>query len=263
MLLLFCCDSKQDKKNYIARVDKTVLTAEELSLMLPKTDKVTISKRDYINSLVTTWIKKEILYNKAKEFHFDKDKSLKQKVKNYHRDLTTDSYIKYFIQTNITITEKEIRNYYIQNRKSFTRDNEEAKVSHIVVQDFAEAKQIKSILLSRNRKALDKLFSTYSFETKIVRRGDSIKEVDKTIFEMSPRFILGPIASDYGYHVIEVLARYKNGSARRIDEVRDEIINRLTQNKIQQNYNHLIDSLSSVEDYEINEENLSKFISNL
>jgi len=259
-LFILSCNSKTDNKDYIARVGNTYLNKEDFSYMIPESNGTKLLNRDNLNSIISSWVKKEILFQKAKEYHFDKDESLRIKTDEFFRDLTIDSYIKYFLQTNVSISEQEIRDYYLNNKTCFVRDFDEAKVSHILVQDFNEAKKIKATILSRNHDDLDKLYSKYKFETKIIRKGESLKELDKTIFETAPRKILGPIASDFGFHIIYVLARYRKGSIRPISEVRDEITQRLTQKKIQESYNHLVDSLVSSSDYEINDNNLLNFI---
>ena len=260
ILASISCSNKQENEQFIARVGKSTLTFEDLSMMIPETNSLFPSNPEYINSLVTTWIKNEILYQKALEYHFDKDLRIKRRVDSYHRTLIIDAYIKYFVQTSLSINENEIRDYYKENRRSFIRDVTEAKLSHVVVKNFNEARHIKSVILSQNRKSLEKLYAQYPFEIKIVKKGDSLKEIDHTVFATPYRYILGPIATDYGYHVIRVLARYRKGSIRPIDEVRDEIIKRITQDKIQDNYNILIDSLSLATDSEINENSLQEFL---
>ncbi|MBU1066032.1 peptidyl-prolyl cis-trans isomerase [bacterium] len=211
---------------------------------------------DYLKSLTSNWIKNEILYQQAEKYHFDKEESIQYKMGNFKKQLIIDSYVHYLLQTNINVSENEIRNFYFQNRSSFLRDVDEAKVSHLIVEDFDESNRIKNILRSRNRREIDQLFNNYTFETKVVRRGESIKELDKTIFESTPRTVIGPIPSDYGYHIIEVISRSKAGSIRSIDDVRNEILQKLTQAKIQDYYNAYIDSLFSITDYEIKYENL-------
>lgn len=260
LLLLFAFSfcSKTDKPtNYIARVNDVYLDSDYLQKMYPDTDGEFSSNDDYIKSIVSSWVKNEILYQQAKKHHFDKDESIQYKVQNYKKQLIIDSYVHYLLQTSIQVSEDEIRNFYIKNRRSFLRDVDEAKVSHLIIEDFDEANRIKNILRSRNRRDIDQLFNKYSFETKVVRRGESIKEIDKTIFESPPRNVLGPIPTDYGYHIIEVISRSKAGTIRSIDDVRNEILQKLTQSKIQEFYNSYIDSLFSITDYDIKSENIS------
>lgn len=259
LLLFTLCSKKQIPVDYLARVNNNYLIKDELIKILPDPDDPRFADEDYIKSIISSWVEKEIIYQRAKKYHFDRDVSILYKVKIYEKELIIDSYIRYLMQSNVTVTENEIRDYYFKNRSSFTREFDEATVSHIVVNDFEEANRIKTVLESKKRNDLDKLFQQYNFETKTILRGVAIKEIDKTIFETTPRKMLGPIPTDYGYHIIEVLSRYRAGSVRTIDEVRDEILQQITQSKIQENYTTLIDSLISVSDIEIRDENISNW----
>ena len=263
-ILFFCgCGSQQKETDFIARVGKAELTETELRSILSDSYENRIMNQDYLNSLVTSWTKKEILFQKARDFHFHEDPAIKFKVADFYRDLTINAYIKYHIQTNVSFTEEEIRDYYQKNRRSFIRDTDEAKVSHVIINDLDEAERVLSILRSRNSSDRESLFSQYAFETKIIRKNESLKEINNTVFNTRPRTLLGPIPSDYGYHIIEVLDRYEPGTVRPYDEVRDEIIDRITQHKIQEYYTVLVDSLIDHSDYEINENKLSKLSSEL
>ncbi|HCK99007.1 MAG TPA: hypothetical protein DHW42_02715 [Candidatus Marinimicrobia bacterium] len=251
------CGNEQKPLDYIARVNDTYLTKEDLAKMLPNIDNSKFTDVEQLKSIISSWVKNEILYQNAKKYHFDKNESISYKVNNYKKSLIVDSYIQFLLQSNVTVSDTEIRDYYINNRKSFMRNTDEAKVTHVVLADFEEANKIKYILLSRNAREIDKLFSKYIFETKTVRKGESLKEIDKNIFESRPRNIIGPIPSDYGYHVIEVLSRFKKGSVRQIDDVRDEILQRITQTKIQFYHNNLLDSLLLSTNFDIKQENIT------
>ena len=251
------CNNTNKPADYIARVNDVYLTSDYFYKICPEIETDIITGDDYVKSITSSWVKNEILFKQAKKHHFDKNESIQYKTENYRKQLIIDSYIHFLLQTNIYVSENEIRDHYFQNRGSFLRNVDEAKVSHLIVDDFDESNRIKNILRSRNRRDIDQLFNNYTFETKVVLRGESIKEIDKTIFESTPRNVLGPIPSDYGYHIIEVIARYNAGTIRSIDDVRNEILQKLTQLKIQDYYNVYIDSLFSITDYEIKYENIN------
>jgi len=250
------CNNSNEPVDYIARVNDVYLTTNYIRNIYPDMDSDNFASDDYLKSITSSWVKNEILYQQAERYHFDKEESIQYKIENYKKQLIIDSYVHFLLQTNIDVSENEIRNFYFQNRSSFLRDVDEAKVSHLILENFDESNRIKNVLRSRNRREIDQLFNNYNFETKVVRRGESIKELDKTIFESPQRTVLGPIPSDYGYHIIDVLSRSKAGSIRSIDDVRNEILQKLTQSKIQDYYNAYIDSLFSITDYEIKTENM-------
>ena len=251
----------KDKDQYIARVGPAYLTREKLSQMLPDEGLSNKLSKNYINSVVSAWVTREILFQKAKQYHFEREENIKAKVADFYRDLTIDAFTRYYLQTNVTISESEIRDYYLKNKNSFIRDRDEAKITHVLVQDFNDAMAVKTALQNRKKGELDALIKKYNFESKIIRRGESLGEIDQNVFEAGLRVLIGPIASSYGYHIIEVLERYQAGSLRSIDMVRDEIMQTLTQVKIQKNYNQLVDSLVNNADFEIRDENIANFLS--
>lgn len=259
LLFFFSCSRHHD--DYLARVGRSFLTKEDLAKMLPDAGLNPNISKNNVNSVVSSWVKKEVLFQQARSYHFDRDENIRARVNDFYRDLVIDAFIKYYLQTNVAISEDEIRNYYLQNKNSFIRDREEARVTHVIVQDFNDAMAIKTALASHNKAELDKFLQKYNFETKTVRRGESLSELDRTIFETSPRNILGPIATNYGYHIVEVLARFPVGSVRSLDEVRDDIYQKITQMKIQANYDRLLDSLLKDADYEIRDDNITNFLS--
>jgi hypothetical protein len=261
-LLLFLCLSCHNRKiNYIARVGNEYLTAEELLQKLPESSTMSPLSKNYVNSFVSAWVKKEVLFQQAKAMHFDRDPLIKARVEEYYRDLVIDAYVKYYFQTNITISEEEIRDYYLKNKNSFLRTREAVQITHVLVQDFNDAMAIKAALANHNKEQLDKYLSKYRFETKSVQRGESLSELDRTIFETPPRTILGPIATNYGYHIVEVLERYPLGSMKTLDEVRDEIYQILTQIKIREYYDQLITNQLKDADFEIKDDNLTNIMS--
>ena len=260
MLVLFYAACSNHREDYVARVGNSYLTNEDLSRMLPDGGLSKNVDKNYLNSFVSTWLNKEILYQKARQYHFDREEGVRAKVADFYRDLTIDSYVRYYLQTSVIIDESEIRDYYFKNKCSYIRDRDEAKIVHVLVQDFNDAMAIKSALAARNKSALDSFYRKYEFETAVVRRGESLGEIDRNIFETSPRSIIGPIASPYGFHIVDVLARYSAGSARSIDEVRDEINQLLTSKKIHEQYDHLVDSLLQDANYEIKDENIMTFM---
>jgi len=261
VLLFFIGCSKIEKKiDFIARVDDSYLPTSEIKKKIENDLLLKTVNKNYVNSLVASWIQKEALFQESSKYHFDKDKNLIYKANQYYKDLVIDAYLQYFFQNNVTISENEITNYYLNNKNSFIRSAQQVKVSHVYVNDYNDAKKIKSILQSLNQNKKNQLYSQYNFETKILTKGSIIAELDKELFETSPQSIIGPISSDYGFHIIKVIERYESNTVKPIDLVRDEIYNILIQQKIQANYIIFVDSLMSYVDYEVKENKISKIL---
>ena len=108
------------------------------------------------------------------------------------------------------------------------------------VADFI-AQALKSSNESIDRKAL---LSTYSAEVLTVEKGEMIDTLDGVVFESSrSNIVFGPIRTDYGFHIIEVLNRYRFGSQIDLDEAYDEIYQTIFNQKKKMRSVELIDSL--------------------
>ncbi|SVD17238.1 uncharacterized protein METZ01_LOCUS370092, partial [marine metagenome] len=76
--------------------------------------------------------------------------------------------------------------------------------------------------------------------------GDLPQSLDLLLFGSSPaRGVLGPEKTSFGYHVLEVLEFFPEGSFRGLDEVYDEISQELYQSRRVVLYGRLLDSLAN------------------
>lgn len=253
--LLTHCEKKSVDNSYIARVNDSYLTEEQMKELLRAQR---INKNDFhlSKSIITKWIKEEIIFQKAKKEHFDKDFTIKRKVDEYYRSLVIDEYMKYHFQSNVTISNEEIEKYYHANKDMFKLNEAGLKISHVFVEDYNDAKIIKSILDSFVEEDRKELYKKYKFETRIVEKGEIVKDLNTELFEKNTSKIIGPIASNYGFHIIEILERYAAGDYKPLSIVRDEIYHILLQEKNKSEYIFFTDELVSNTDYEINEEKL-------
>ncbi len=92
-----------------------------------------------------------------------------------------------------------------------------ASVRHILVKSFKEATKIKKEILSQKitfEKATKKYSSCSSKKQKgnlgTFLKGDMVKEFDAVVFKEDLHKIHGPIKTEFGFHLIEILARYED-----------------------------------------------------
>ncbi len=257
VLLLTSCSEKKAEKNYIARVNDSYLTSDDIY------DQLEINKinskldRSAVKSVVTKWVKDEILFKRAQKEHFDKDEKLQKKMENYFKSLVIDEYLKYHFQSTVSISNREIESFYDQNKESYKLETQALKISHVFVEDYNDANTIKSVLQSTyNVEERKMLYKEYNFETRIIKRGEVVNEINAELFEKNISKIVGPISSDYGFHIIEIQDNFDKGDYLPLNFVRDDIYERLMQQKNKSEYIMFTDSIFSISDYEINEQKL-------
>lgn len=251
-LLSGCSPSLENDQSVVVRVGEATLSQEDTH-----TWELT-PQNEYTNKqqMVSQWINQEVLFQAAVAHGYDRDKTLLQAVSDYRRELIGKAYLQSLLQRRIGVSSDDIKAYYQAHRGSFTRQTEEAKILHFLVDSKSKAREIKSILLrsgvSEKRK---KLLADYGVNAVTVRKGAFIELLNDAIFKARRR-VVGPIQTPYGYHTIEILEKYQEGTVRGLDEVYDEIQQYIFQQRSALLAKQILDSLKNTIPIEIFTENL-------
>ena len=198
-----------------------------------------------------------MLYIAAIGGGLEQDNTLKSQVDIYRKKLFGNTYMDNYLASTISIENSDIKNYYDNNRGSFMHNNDGAKIMHFYTMYDSIAMYIAESLKKSNN-SVDKksLLANFNVDVTIVEKGSLIEQLDTEIFSNSrTNIVIGPVKTDYGYHIIEVLSRFKKGTQIDIDEAYDEIYQRLfNQRKALKSINYL-DSLRNHYSVKINLEN--------
>ena len=241
-LILFSCGKTDDPASpIVARVGKSVLTNADVEHIQMSVSNNTYSKKD----IIANWIDRELLYYAAQEAGIENDKVLETKIEAYRKELFGRTFLDNYASANIVVDNSEIRSHYDANRAMFRHDSDGARIIHFFVNTDTTADFIAETLRSSDESVDRKiLLSDYNAEVLTVEQGNNIDILDDAIFSNNRiNVILGPLKTDYGYHVIEVLNRYRSGSQIALDEVYDEIYQIIFNRKKQLRSTALIDSL--------------------
>jgi hypothetical protein len=255
ILLLFASCAKEAGVDSptIARVENSVLSIAEAERL-----KLSVSNQNYsINDVVASWIDRELLYLAARQGGLDSDVTLNSQVNTYRKDLFGNAFMDNYVASQISIENSEIKTYYDKYRITFMYQNDGAKVMHFFTTSDSIAQYISNTL-KQPKNSIDRkeLLANYNVNVTSVEKGNLVVQLDSEIFSNNrTNFTIGPIKTDYGYHVIEVLGRYKAGSQINIDEAYDEIYQRLFNQKKALRSVHFLDSLRNHYTVKINIEN--------
>jgi len=255
ILLLFASCAKENRVDSptIARVENSMLSIAEAERL-----KLTVSNQNYsINDVVASWIDRELLYLAAKQGGLEGDVTLNSQVNAYRKDLFGNAFMDNYVASQISIENSEIKTYYDKYRSSFKHPNDGAKVMHFFTTSDSIAQYISNTL-KQPKNSIDRkdLLANYNVNVTTVDKGNLVEQLDSVIFSNNrTNFTTGPIKTDYGYHVIEILGRYQVGSQINIDEAYDEIYQRLFNQKKTLRSVHFLDSLRNHYTVKINIEN--------
>lgn len=140
----------------------------------------------------------------------------------------------------LKVDDAEIDSYYSEHREDF-RKGEEVQASHILfkltpgadaeAQQALKLKADQVLKLARQGADFAELARKYSQDPGSQKqggdlgwfgRGRMVKEFEAAVFGAKPGDIVGPVKSQFGYHIIKITG-YRPARVQPLDEVRDDV----------------------------------------
>ena len=239
-IFVSCSSEKREPGEVFARVGEKTLTKKGIGDI----KKRGLVSEENVSNIVSRWVEKTLLYNAAINTGLDKDEALAKKRDVFYKDLLINSFLDIKAKKEITVSKKEISNYYNKNKKSFTRNSNEILLKHFVLPTYKEAKKVKRALKSNKKgKELEEVVKNYKPETKTVKEGLIGDNLIGFVFKYSAGDVVGPKAIRGSYHVFNILKKYEKRSVRGLEVVYDEIHQRIFKTKEILFLESIIDSL--------------------
>ena len=247
--LASCSIQEKDDSVVLARVNDQVLTVKKLEKLLPPKNRID----EQLKKFIRDWVDNALYYDAALKDGFLKDSQLSNERDRYYKKIVIGSYLQTKTSSGVTVSNSDIRVYYDENPSAFIRQNDEAYVYHFFTTKHSDARLIRSKLLKKQTiDSESELFESFDVEKKTVTKGFLLKKLDIAIFKNKKGAIVGPVRTSNGYHVFEILKRYKKGSKVGLEEVYDKIYQRLLKQKQVVLAADLLDSLKEKSNVFIN-----------
>jgi peptidyl-prolyl cis-trans isomerase SurA len=171
------------------------------------------------------------------------------------------------IKSRVTVSDEEIGAYYLKRRTDY-EGKETVRIRQILLplpkegdQDDkakirAEAEAIHKLLL--NGEPFERLSAKYSQGSAAAAGGDIgyiekgmiLHEVEEVAFNLSLNQISGIIESSVGFHIIKVIDR-RGAGLKNIESVREEIREKIDQEKMEKKFDEWLDALRAKSHIEI------------
>ena len=239
-IFVSCSNEVEEPEGVFARVGEKILTKKDVNEM----KKRELVNEGSISNIVNGWVEKTLLYNAAINTNLDKDVVLAKKRDVFYKNLLVSSFLDIKSKKEISVSKKEISNYYNKNKKSFTRNSNEILLKHFVLPTNKEAKKVKRFLRSNKKgKELEVLVKKYKPETKTLQKGLIGDNLIGFVFKYSVGDVVGPKKIRGSYHVFDILKKYNKKSTKGLEVVYDEIHQRIFKTKEIQFLDSVLDSL--------------------
>jgi parvulin-like peptidyl-prolyl isomerase len=156
-----------------------------------------------------------------------------------YRDLLAEKAEQVALDSKVKVSEKEISDYYRENKSRFMRPRQ-YKASHILVKvDPSANKEERAKLLKKAQSLLERAKAGEDFynlayynsddrsryvggDLGVFHEGQTVKEFDEALAAMKPGEIAGPVKTMYGYHIIK-LDEVKKARQLTFEEMHDKI----------------------------------------
>ena len=229
-LFFIACSSVEQKKTsvIVARVGDETLTKKDLLLLTGNQ----VGGIDVFSREINNWVEKKLLYRAALSIGLNKDLVLTKKRDLFYESLLISSFVDIQTKANIKITKKDVSDYYLKNKESFVRIDEEVLVKHFTFQTSEAAKKtIKKLKKKKPKADMKEFLKNHTVETKsITKRGAGSSHIG-FVFDGTVGDVLGPKNIGGFFHVFQILQKHKKGSYVGLEKVYEEIYQRLYKEK--------------------------------
>lgn len=171
------------------------------------------------------------------------------------------------IKSKVTVSDEEIGAYYLKHRQEY-EGRESVRIRQILLplpkegdqadkeKIRAEAEEIRKLLL--NGESFERLSAKYSQGSAAASGGDIgyiekgmiLHEVEEVAFSLPLNQISGVIESSVGFHIVKVVDR-RGAGLKNIESVREEIREKIDQEKMEKKFDEWLDALRAKSHIEI------------
>jgi len=263
-LITNCTKPKVDEKKVIVSIGSSELTLAMLKKEIPASLQTAVTK-DQINSYVQQWIDTELIYQNALKLGMDLNQDFRYELEKAKKELLVRRYLNRILDEDVKVEEEDIQKYYEENKENFAIAGDEIKTLHILVTTKAEANAVhrriaggEDFIEVAKEVSLD--YAKHKrIELDFFSRNDIVPEIANKVFRIRVGGLSSPLQSDFGYHIFKILEKRQKGTYKEFDEVKMDIVNRLSSNEKSQQYKSLLIDLRNKIRVKTNENILKDF----
>lgn len=255
VIIIYSCGEKSRQTKFIARVNDSYLTAEELDSLVD-TKSITTFHR---NEVIRNWINREILFQEAVKDGILDDEKYNALIEESKKDLAGSILLnKYNSGKTINVEQIELLNYYKNHKNEFRLTQNSFLLNIIHFNNEERAVEFRSLLLDSDwKKSLNVFYNDSTIigsENKVFLQEPDIysDKVLRIVKRLLPLEISIVISEMEGYYsVVQVLGKYPKGSIPEFQVVKKSVEKRYIAEKRKEMLESYIKNLYSDYDIEV------------
>ena len=256
LFLLYACNEPQKPASYVARVNGSYLTEEDVSELI---DSQFVSEKSR-SSMIKSWVRREVLYQEAVKQGITETKSFRKDIENAKQELAAAILLEKFNNSSTPVyTNEDLENYYNENQTSFRLPFNSYFLNRVNFSDKNTAVQFRTEVISSDwKQAADK----FAKDTSLLNMANGILLPEQDIYPskllrilegLYPLEISIVISDDRGYYtVVQLLDKYFAQTIPPFNAVKREVRKRYLSALAELNVEDYINDLFTKNEIEIN-----------
>ena len=253
------CAEKKQKEDYIARVNDSYFTREDLASLVD-TSGLTSEEKD---KLIKSWVYSEILYQSAVNDGITSEDEYVKIINDSKKKLAGSIYLNKIIDDeDFEISDDDLFSYYEKNKMYFKADETFFKLNRIYFNDENKAIKFRNAAIETNWQNALNIFDNDSsvikkIESEVIKESHLFPvQIARIVKDFYPQEISIVITEKPGYYSLtQFLDKHPKGTDLPFESIRENVTQRLkAEMKIKAIEKH-IKELYSKNDIEIKNEN--------
>lgn len=221
----------------LATVAGEVITEADVNAFIqnmPKEQQMYASNPQFRQQIVEQLISYRLFAKYAQDQKMDETEEFKAVLNNAKKEILASMAISETVK-NVEVTEEEMKAFYEENLTHFEK-GATVSAKHILVKEEEKCQEILEEILGG--KVFEEAAQQYSTCPSGQKGGDlgefgkgqMVKEFEEAAFSAEIGHVVGPVKTQFGYHLIKVEAKTE-ASAAPFEEVQEQIRRNLVQQK--------------------------------
>lgn len=234
--------------NVVAEIGKEKITLDDINEMMRAIPEqyqsvAQANKGMFLDSIIN----QKLLYGEASKLNFDKDPDVQKQLEEARKEIIIKAYLRKEIEDAVRVSDEDAKKYYEANKDKF-KEPEKVNISHILVENEAEAKDILSKLKGgADFAALAKEKSKDASKDRggelgLIAKGQTVPEFEQAAFALQPGQISDVIKTQFGYHIIKVTEKQPE-KMMAYDDVKDQLKQMMLSGKQKERFDMLLKDL--------------------
>ncbi len=256
VLVISGCGKKEEvPENFIARVNNSYLTLQDIDSMIGMNDWKQMKQKDK-SGFIDNWISLQLFALKSIELGYNDNHVIKKKIENAGTKILANSYINSFL-SDFELTEEEKFSYYRAHSADFAHMVTQYKVQRITIKNKSKLKIVlDSLNAGMKFKDAARRYSEDNMASKDGYLGfKSRKDLDPIVWnklgELKGKYYYGYVELPDHYEIVRYYDNRKIEAVKEYNNVKEEIEETLMALKQKDIINNKLDDLKESADIEI------------